>query len=102
MTLGRTERMMALVEVFQTEISRVREGQEVSLTAAPLAAPLTGRVERVGLIVGRQNLVSDDTAANTDARVVEVLVRLDPESSARAAGLSNLEAVARIGVGVPE
>jgi hypothetical protein len=53
-------------------------------------------VERVGLLVGRQNLVSDDTAANTDARVVELIVRLDPESSTRAAGLSNLEAVARI------
>jgi HlyD family secretion protein len=59
-------------------------------------------VERVGLLVGRQNLVSDDTAANTDARVVEVLVRLDPDSSARAAGLSNLEAVARIDTGAPE
>lgn len=96
MTIGRTDRMMALVEVFQTEIGRVREGQQASLTAAPLDRPLTGRVERVGLLVGRQNIVSDDTAANTDARVVEVLVRLDPESSARAAGLSNLEAVARI------
>jgi len=99
MTLGRTDRMMALVEIFQTEIGRVRAGQEVRLAAAPLAEPLTGRVERIGLVVGRQNLVSDDTAANTDARVVEVAVRLDPESSARAASLSNLEAVARIDVG---
>lgn len=102
MTLGRTDRMMALVEVFQTEIGRVDEGQAVSLMTAPLEAPLTGRVERVGLIVGSQNIVSDDTAANTDARVVEVLVRLDPESSALAAGLSNLEAVARIDVGGAE
>ncbi len=98
MTLGRTDRMVARVEVFQTEIGRVREGQRVELTSAPLAAPLAGYVERIGLLVGRQNLVSDDTAANTDARVVELIVRLDPESSERAAGLSNLEAVARIAV----
>jgi HlyD family secretion protein len=98
MTLGRTDRMVARVEVFQTEIGRVREGQGVELTSAPLATPLTGHVERIGLLVGRQNLVSDDTAANTDARVVELIVRLDPESSERAAGLSNLEAVARIAV----
>jgi HlyD family secretion protein len=90
--------MMATVEVFQTEIGRVREGQRVELTSAPLATPLTGRVERIGLLVGRQNLVSDDTAANTDARVVELIVRLDPESSERSASLSNLEAVARIAV----
>jgi HlyD family secretion protein len=101
-TLGQTDRMMALVEVFQTEIGRLRVGQAVELSAVPLAAPLTGRVERVGLLVGRQNLVSDDTAANTDARVVEVLVRLDAQSSTRAADLSNLEAVARIAVGAPE
>jgi HlyD family secretion protein len=44
MTLGRTDRMMARVEVFQTEIGRVREGQGVELTAAPLATPLTGRM----------------------------------------------------------
>ena len=98
MTLGRTDRMVARVEVFQTEIGRVREGQRVELTSAPLAAPLAGHVERIGLLVGRQNLVSDDTAANTDARVVDLIVRLDSESSARAAGLSNLEAVARIAV----
>lgn len=99
MTLGQTDRMMALVEVFQTEIGRLRMGQAVELSAAPLAEPLTGRVEHVGRLVGRQNLVSDDTAANTDARVVEVLVRLDAESSRRAADLSNLEAVARVDVG---
>ncbi|MCL5779239.1 HlyD family efflux transporter periplasmic adaptor subunit [Limibaculum sp. FT325] len=102
MTLGQTDSMMAQVEVFQTEIGRVREGQAVRLDAPPLAEVLTGRVERVGLLVGRQNLVSDDTAANTDARVVEVLVRLDPESSTSAAGLSNLEAVARIDTGSAE
>lgn len=102
MTLGQTDRMMALVEVFQTEIGRLRVGQAVELSAAPLATPLTGRVERVGLLVGRQNLVSDDTAANTDARVIEVLVRLDRESSTRAANLSNLEAVARIDVRGPQ
>jgi HlyD family secretion protein len=71
----------------------------VRLTAPPLTGWLYGAVEHVGLIVGRQNLVSDDTAANTDARVIEVLVRLDPESSTRAAGFSNLEAVARSDVG---
>lgn len=97
--LGQTERMVARVEVYQTEIGRIREGQQVQLTAAPLDAPLTGHVKRIGLLVERQSLVSDDTAANTDARVIEVLVQLDPESSARAARLSNLEAVAHIDIG---
>jgi HlyD family secretion protein len=79
----------------------VRAGQGVELSAAPFETALSGRVERVGLVVGRQNVLSDDTAANTDARVVEVLVRLDTESSARAAPLSNLEAIARIRTDAP-
>lgn len=99
MTLGQTQRMVARVEVYQTEIGRIREGQQVRLTAAPLDAPLTGHVERIGLLVERQSLVSDDTAANTDARVIEVLVRLDADSSTRAARLSNLQAVAQIEIG---
>lgn len=97
-TLGRTHVMMALVEVFQTEIQKVEAGQVVHVSAPTLNRPLMGQVERIGLIIGRQNMISDDTAANTDARVVEILVRLDEESSERAASFSNLEAVARIHV----
>lgn len=98
-TLGQTDHMVARVEVFQLEIGRIRIGQPVTLTAAAIDPALTGHVERIGLLVGRQNMVSDDTAANTDARVVEVIVRLASDSSARAAHLSNLEALARIRVG---
>jgi HlyD family secretion protein len=98
-TLGQTDRMVAKVEVFQMEIGRIRIGQPVTVTAAAIDPALTGQVERIGLLVGRQNMVSDDIAANTDARVVEVIVRLDADSSARAAHLSNLEALARIRVG---
>lgn len=60
--------------------------------------PLTGVVSRVGTLVGRQSVTADDPAANTDARVIEVLVELDPQSSARAARFVNLEVVARISV----
>jgi HlyD family secretion protein len=47
-------------------------------------------------MVGRQGLISDDTAANTDARVITVMVDLDARSSAVAARFTNLEVIARI------
>jgi hypothetical protein len=47
-------------------------------------------------MVGQQGLVSDDTAANTDARVITVMVELDARSSAIAARFTNLEVIARI------
>ena len=88
--------MVARLEVFQLDIGRGRPGQRVEVTSPALDGPLHGTVTRIGLLVGRQNMVSDDTAANTDARVVEVMVTLDADSAARAARLSNLQALARI------
>lgn len=96
-TIGDTERMTAELEVYQTDVRRVAPGQRVEITAEALGAePLTGAVTRVGLQVGRQNLIAADPAANTDARVILVTVALDAASSARAARLSGLEVIARI------
>ena len=53
-------------------------------------------MQSIGLMVGRQGLVADDTAANTDARVITVMVALDDPSSSIAARYTNLEVIARI------
>jgi HlyD family secretion protein len=95
--LGETERMEAELEVFQSMVAGVEVGQPVSMSSDALGGrPLTGRVVRIGTVVGRQSITADDPAANTDARVVVVIVALDPPSSARAARLVGLEIVARI------
>jgi len=97
--MGDTARMEAELEVFQTMVPRVAVGQPVSLVSGVLGdAPLTGKVSRVGTLVGRQSVTADDPAANTDARVLTVTVALDEASSARAAAYVNLEVVARISV----
>ena len=51
--------------------------------------PLTGTVERVGLQIFKNDVLDDDPAANADARVVEVMVRVD--QSEVIAGLTNLQ-----------
>jgi HlyD family secretion protein len=96
MDMGDTNQMMAEVEVWQDRISAVRPGQPVDLVAAPLGATLQGRVDSIGLTVGRQGLISDDAAENKDARVIRVLVALDKTSSDHAARFTNLEVIARI------
>lgn len=96
MEMGDTSRMMAEVEIYQDRISLVEMGQPVELVAAALSRTLQGRVAAIGLTVGRQGLLSDDTAANTDARVIRVMVELDEGSSAIAARFTNLEVIARI------
>lgn len=96
MDMGDIAHMMAEVEIYQDRISAIAEGQPVELAAAAIGQTLQGKVVSVGLTVGRQGLVSDDTAANTDARVITVMVELDARSSAIAGRYTNLEVVARI------
>lgn len=96
MEMGDTGQMMAEVEIWQDRIADVAVGQPVEIVADALGRTLHGTVDSIGLTVGRQGLISDDAAANSDARVIRVLVALDAASSAFAARYINLEAVARI------
>ncbi|TVR06247.1 MAG: HlyD family efflux transporter periplasmic adaptor subunit, partial [Salinarimonadaceae bacterium] len=90
MRMGETSQMMAEVEIWQDRVGAVSPGQPVELVATALGRTLRGRVESIGLTVGRQGLISGDAAANKDARVVRVLVALDAESSALSSRYSNL------------
>jgi HlyD family secretion protein len=99
MEMGFTDRMTAEVEIWQDRIAQVAPGQPVELVSTALGKTFQGRVESIGLTVGRQGLVSDDSAANTDARVIRVIVALDPDTSVGAARFTNLEVIARIDTG---
>lgn len=96
-SFGDLQSMQAELEVYQTDIARVQAGQPVRLDSPALATPLKATVERVGLEVERQSVLASDPAANTDARVVRVLVRIDAPDRDRAARLSGLEVTGRIG-----
>ena len=89
--MGATHRMMARVEVYESDVPRLRIGKRVKLTASPLESELTGSVERVMRFVQKQEIVDATPAANTDARIVEVWVRLDAASSVVAANFVNLQ-----------
>ena len=99
MEMGDISQMTAEVEVYQNRIATVRPGQPVELAARAIGRTLHGTVESIGLTVGRQGLMSDDAAANTDARVIRVVVSLDATSSEIASRFTNLEVIARIDTG---
>jgi HlyD family secretion protein len=87
--LAQNDRMYVVAEVYETDIGRVRIGQRATVTSPALETPLHGTVERIGRKVGKLDLVDTDPITRTDARVVDVHVKLD--DSERAAGLSNLQ-----------
>ncbi len=82
--------MIAVAEVYQNEIAKVELGQSVVVTTPVLDELLTGTVERIGLQVNRQQVVNEDPAANIDAKIVEVDIRLGSTASERALVSSEL------------
>ncbi|MFZ9054020.1 MAG: efflux RND transporter periplasmic adaptor subunit [Woeseiaceae bacterium] len=77
MELGRTDRMYAVAEVYETDITGVKVGQLATIQTPAMDAELTGKVERISLKVGRLDVIGTDPIAKTDARVVEVFILLD-------------------------
>jgi len=96
--LGRTSRMYAIAEVYETDVGMVKVGDKAEVISehGGFAGKLQGIVDHVGLQIKKQDILESDPAASKDARVVEVKVRLDPEDSAKVAALTNLQVRVKI------
>jgi len=89
--LGNTRQMFVVAEVYESDVGKVRVGQQATVTSRNGAfdQTLTGVVERIGSQIFKNNVLDDDPAANADARVVEVEIRLNNSQSV--AKLTNLQ-----------
>jgi HlyD family secretion protein len=99
-SLGQTQRMVAVAEVYELDVSRIRAGQSATVISKNNAFPevLHGKVVEVGLEINKKDVLNTDPAAQFDARVVEVKVLLDGLSSRKVAGLTNLSLQVEIDV----
>ena len=86
--LGETSAMYAVAEVYETDIGRIRLGQLAEIRSLALSHNIKGKVERIGMKIGKKDVLSTDPVADADARVVEVDIRLDEPSLV--ASLTNL------------
>ena len=75
--LARTDRMYVIAEIYETDIARVAEGQVARIRSPALSAPVSGKVESIGMKVGRLDVLGTDPVAEADARVIEVSILLD-------------------------
>jgi HlyD family secretion protein len=87
--IGQTEQMYVVAEVYEVDINRVKIGQTATITQLNLPGELQGTVDEIGLLIAKKDVLNTDPVADIDARVVEVKIRLNPESSARVTGLTN-------------
>lgn len=89
--LAQTNDMIAVAEVYQTDIDKVKLGQKAVITSQAFPGQLKGNVSQIGLQVNRQNVFSSQPGENLDRRVIEVKIRLNSQASKRVAGLTNLQ-----------
>jgi HlyD family secretion protein len=94
--LAQTDTTIVVVEIYQTDIDRVKVGQKATIRSQAFNGELMGVVDRIGLQVNRQNVFSDRPGENLDRRVIEVRIRLDPNDSIRVSGFTNLQVQASI------
>lgn len=88
--LGQTDQMYVTAEVYETDIGRVQVGQRATIKTDKLIGNLKGTVDEIGLQIGKKDILGTDPVADTDARVVEVKIRLDAKDSQKVKGLTNL------------
>ena len=96
--LGDTRQMYVVAEVYETDVGLVKVGQPATVTSrnGAFEGNLAGTVSEVGWEIFKNDVLDDDPAADADARVVEVRVRL--EESERVDRLTNLQVDVRIDV----
>ncbi|MEA5570117.1 ABC exporter membrane fusion protein [Calothrix sp. UHCC 0171] len=89
--LGQTSQMVAVAEVYQSDISKVKLGQTATITGQAFSGEVTGTVSQIGLQVNRQNTFANQPGENMDRRVIEVKIRINPGDVNRVSGLTNLQ-----------
>lgn len=97
-SLGQTDQMYTVAEVYESDLPKVRVGQVARIISNSLPAELQGVVEEVGLEIAKKDVLNTDPAADIDARVVEVRIRLNPSDSQQVAGLTNMKVKVEIGI----
>lgn len=77
-TLADTSTLRVRADVDERDVSRVRVGQHAYMTADTYGdRKFTGRVVRVGQVMGRKSVRTEEPTERVDTKVLEVLVELD-------------------------
>jgi len=89
MEIGDTTEMNAVAEIYEADLPEIAIGQKARIVLPSTGAEYAGRVIEIGYRIGRKVILDNDPVADTDARVVEVRIRIDAEKGHELAGLSN-------------
>ena len=95
--IGSSQKMEALIEVYESDINRVFISQNVELTSenGGFTKILKGEVIRISPQVKQRKVLSTDPTGDADARVIEVLVKLNEESIKLVRNYTGMKVIAK-------
>ena len=95
--IGASQNMQAIIEVYESDIDRVFINQDVRLTSenGGFDEVLSGNVIRITPQVKQRRVLSTDPTGDADARIIEVLVKLDQKSIDLVKSFSGMKVIAK-------
>ena len=95
--IGSSQNMEALIEVYESDINRVFISQNVELISenGGFKNVLKGEVIRISPQVKQRKVLSTDPTGDADARIIEVLVKLNKESIKLVKNYTGMKVIAK-------
>ena len=95
--IGSSQNMEALIEVYESDINRVFISQNVELSSenGGFKKILKGEVIRISPQVKQRKVLSTDPTGDADARIIEVLVKLNKESIKLVKNYTGMKVIAK-------
>ena len=95
--IGSSQKMEALIEVYESDINRVFISQNVELRSenGGFKKTLKGEVIRISPQVKQRMVLSTDPTGDADARIIEVLVKLNEESISLVRNYTGMKVIAK-------
>ena len=95
--IGSSQKMEALIEVYESDIDRVYISQNVELSSenGGFQKSLKGKVIRISPQVKQRKVLSTDPTGDADSRIIEVLVKLDQDSINTVQNYAGMKVIAK-------
>ncbi len=95
--VGANQTMEALIEVYESDISRIQLGQAVTLISenGGFNGSINGVVKTISPQIRQRKVLSTDPTGDADARIVEVRVSIDPEFYSLVKNFTGMKVIAR-------
>lgn len=97
--MGETNSMVAVAEVYESDIHNVKNGDVATISGSALTNPVTGKVYLIGHKLIKQKVFSSQPGENFDDRVIETKILIDKNENYLVKNLTNAQVQIQIKTG---